>query len=289
MAAEKAPAFQFYPKDFMTDGNVVRMTLQERGAYITLLCLCWTDLSLPADMGSLARSCGVSTTAFTRLWPALAPCFTVTEGRLMQPRIERERQKQETYRALKAEAGRKGGRPKATSKQKKAQVISSLSTIEAKESPPSSSSSSFSDLPSSSSVSDLQFAEEVMTLQPGSTTIPRAHKPALVGDERFRQFWLVYPNKKGKDDALKAWQKRNPSAALTELIVAAVVRQTQWADWTKDGGRFIPHPSTWLNRGSWDDEPTAVALSLVSDIGRQNAANGEMALQIMEERDAVQR
>ena len=23
--------------------------------------------------------------------------------------------------------------------------------------------------------------------------------------------------------------------------------------WTKDGGKYIPHPATWLNRGNWED------------------------------------
>jgi len=23
--------------------------------------------------------------------------------------------------------------------------------------------------------------------------------------------------------------------------------------WTKDGGRYIPHPTTWLNREGWND------------------------------------
>jgi len=117
MAAEKSPAFQFYPKDFMTDSNVVAMTLAERGAYITLLCLCWMDGSVPVDHGALGRLCGVSVAAFGKLWPALAPCFAVVDGRLVQPRIERERQKQVEYRAMKASAGRKGGKASAEGKQ----------------------------------------------------------------------------------------------------------------------------------------------------------------------------
>lgn len=79
--------------------------------------------------------------------------------------------------------------------------------------------------------------------------------PADGGDDWFDRFWAVYPNKKGKDDARKAWRKRRPSEALTEIILAAVKAQRLWPEWLKDGGQFIPHPATWLNRGSWDDEP----------------------------------
>jgi hypothetical protein len=30
------------------------------------------------------------------------------------------------------------------------------------------------------------------------------------------------------------------------------------AEWTKDGGQFIPHPATWLNQKRWEDEPMAI-------------------------------
>ncbi len=170
----KAPAFQFYPKDFLADSHVMAMRLPERGAYITLLCSCWIDGSLPMDLDALARRCQVSPAVFARLWPALEPCFRVSPDaptRLIQPRIERERKKQDTYRTMKAEAGQKGGRAKAENKQNASKRPSKQL---AKASPPSSSSSS-----SSSSVSDLlssDFGQE-------ST---RAHEATDV--ERIRRF-----------------------------------------------------------------------------------------------------
>lgn len=148
----KSPAFQFYPKDFLSDSHVVGMRLPERGAYITLLCFCWLDGSIPSDLDLLARYCQVSTAVFTRLWPALEPCFRASDlpGRLYHPRVERERRKQETYRAYKADAGQKGGRAKADSKQTPGRDLADgkqtpsrdPSRSLAKASPPSSSSSS---------------------------------------------------------------------------------------------------------------------------------------------------
>lgn len=114
MATEKAPAFQFYPKDFLTDGNVTGMSLQERGAYITLICLCWLDGSIAAEPSKLARSCGVPLTAFRRLWPALEPCFRASgsdAARLVHPRLEKERAKQEHFRRRNSDNGKQGGRP----------------------------------------------------------------------------------------------------------------------------------------------------------------------------------
>jgi len=43
----KAPAFQFYPDDFM--GGTADMTQSEVGAYILLLCRQWNSLSIPQD------------------------------------------------------------------------------------------------------------------------------------------------------------------------------------------------------------------------------------------------
>lgn len=108
----KSPAFQFYPKDFLTDENVRMMSLQERGAYITLICQCWTEGTLPADVAWLARLCGTPLTAFRRLWPAIERCFRnhPTEAdRLVHPRLEKELEKQAEYRRRQADKGRASG------------------------------------------------------------------------------------------------------------------------------------------------------------------------------------
>jgi len=110
----KSPAFQFYPNDFLSDANVIVMSLQERGAYITLVCICWQQGGLPAQVERLARLCGTPTATFQRLWPAISPCFrSVADGqRLLHPRLEKERKKQRAYRKAQSDKGKLGGRPK---------------------------------------------------------------------------------------------------------------------------------------------------------------------------------
>ena len=71
---------------------------------------------------------------------------------------------------------------------------------------------------------------------------------------RFEDFWKLYPKKKGKESAKKAWEKLNPSDELVETILSAVQKQASSSDWTKDGGQFIPYPATWLNGHRWEDE-----------------------------------
>lgn len=75
--------------------------------------------------------------------------------------------------------------------------------------------------------------------------------------ERFAAFWKAYPRKVGKEKAWQAWQRVRPDADLLTAMLAALEWQSRSADWMRDGGQFIPHPTTWLNQGRWDDEPCA--------------------------------
>ncbi len=71
---------------------------------------------------------------------------------------------------------------------------------------------------------------------------------------RFEEFWKLYPRKRKRDDALKAWKQINPDKELFERIVKAVEAQKNWVDWKKEGGKYIPYPATWLRGGCWNDE-----------------------------------
>lgn len=71
--------------------------------------------------------------------------------------------------------------------------------------------------------------------------------------EGFAEFWAAYPRKVGKDDARKAFVKRKPDEDLVARMLKAIREQAQSDQWSKDDGKFIPHPSTWLNRGQWGD------------------------------------
>jgi uncharacterized protein YdaU (DUF1376 family) len=104
----RAPAFQFYPGDFLADLNVMCMTLEELGAYWKLVSVCWIEGSLPAEMPRLARILGVAERKMLSLWSAIGPCFDAREdGRLDHPRLERERSKQAASSLARAANARK--------------------------------------------------------------------------------------------------------------------------------------------------------------------------------------
>lgn len=72
---------------------------------------------------------------------------------------------------------------------------------------------------------------------------------------RFERFWASYPRKVGKGAAWRVWVRLAPDEALTSRMIAAVAVQAQTRQWRKDGGQFVPHPSTWLNQERWEDSP----------------------------------
>lgn len=74
------------------------------------------------------------------------------------------------------------------------------------------------------------------------------------GDGRFEDFWSAYPRKVGIDAARRAFEKRSVGSLLLATMLDAIETQKRSADWTRDGGKYIPHPSTWLNQGRWMDE-----------------------------------
>ncbi|MEG1011016.1 MAG: hypothetical protein RSD27_09650 [Ruthenibacterium sp.] len=70
----------------------------------------------------------------------------------------------------------------------------------------------------------------------------------------FDTFWSQYPNKTAKVKAAAAFEKIRPDDALLETILKALAVQKRTEQWTRDGGKYIPHPATWLNGHRWEDE-----------------------------------
>ena len=109
MAAELAPAFQFYPRDFMAASSVQAMDLRVVGGYLKLLCWSWLDDGLdPALLPTYQKALTLSDPEWTDLWGQLEPRFPLAEdGRHRNPRQEEERAKQRQWREKSARGGRK--------------------------------------------------------------------------------------------------------------------------------------------------------------------------------------
>ena len=95
----------------------------------------------------------------------------------------------------------------------------------------------------------------------GTTTRPQTpiNLKTLSATADFDQFYDLYPRKEKKHEALKAFLKISPDEPLFKKMLAALVVARESEQWRKEGGKFIPLPTSWLNGKRWEDEATAIA------------------------------
>lgn len=97
--------------------------------------------------------------------------------------------------------------------------------------------------------------------------------PSQKSTEIFNQFWAAYPKKKSKGTAIKTWNQLKKTKKLPgiKILLNAIAAQKAGHDWQKQGGKFIPYPSTWLNAYGWDDECVETEKQPLSEVGMRTA------------------
>ena len=75
-------------------------------------------------------------------------------------------------------------------------------------------------------------------------------------DDPFAKFWDTYPRKKSKAAGRTAYERaaRKAGPAVIQAALEAQLPSLMAKDPT-----YRPYPATWLNAGSWDDEPDTPA------------------------------
>jgi len=73
----------------------------------------------------------------------------------------------------------------------------------------------------------------------------------------FEVFYVAYPRHEARKDAESAFAKLNPDPELLAKMLAAIAAKRQSHDWTKEGGKFVPLPATWIRAERWNDEAPA--------------------------------
>ena len=131
-----------------------------------------------------------------------------------------------------------------------------------------------------------QVQANVPVIQSESNSISESESNAKdarkAREEAFEKFWSAYPRKEGKQKAKAAFEKVN---VPLDVLLNAIEQQKESAQWNKDNGQFIPHPTTWLNGKRWEDEVTA------SGNGRLGEAEKAAIQRILDEDElmAIQR
>jgi hypothetical protein len=77
-------------------------------------------------------------------------------------------------------------------------------------------------------------------------------------EDKFDDFWILYPRKIGKSDAVKAWNKAIKIKTADELLkLTKAYAESKLPDTT-----YIPYPASWLNKGLYESVEVAEAKPL---------------------------
>lgn len=124
-----SPAFQFYASDWAH--SVSSFTLEERGAYITLMTWSWEHGPVEDDVRRIAIILGVTVAQGRRLWERVSKKWERRQdGTWIQPRLERTRALQADYLAKQRANASRGGRPKTQNKPKGNPSVSEMAESE---------------------------------------------------------------------------------------------------------------------------------------------------------------
>ncbi len=189
--ANKDPAFLFYSADFIV--GVSDLTMEERGQYITLLCLQHQkgrlnkrtiDLSIP----------NVSQYVLDK--------FDKDEnGLYYNKRVEEEIEKRNKYITAQRENGAKGGRPKTRG----------FELAKAKQNP----------------------SENENENKNVNKSINRIININSLNIDLFNSLWSIYPRKEKKQYALECFVRLDPSPDLVQTIRLGIERAKKSKNWTK--------------------------------------------------------
>ena len=104
-----------------------------------------------------------------------------------------------------------------------------------------------------------------LTELPGDSPDKAGHKPPQVKLREvklskdkcsfsFNTFWKEYPKKVSKQQAQKVFWRIDPDDELLDKMLNAIQMFKKTEGWQKEGGKYIPMPSTWLSQERWEDE-----------------------------------
>lgn len=84
--------------------------------------------------------------------------------------------------------------------------------------------------------------------------------------EEFENLWSLYPNKKGKTNALKDYIKARKDGVSFDDVLSGVYRYVEYINLEKTPDRYIKHGSTWFHQHCWEDDYTTKRLLTTKDV-----------------------
>ncbi|OEU70144.1 MAG: hypothetical protein BA863_05120 [Desulfovibrio sp. S3730MH75] len=277
MAKNKAPAFQFYVRDWLSEPEGRRLRLASRGIWIDILSHMWLEEEqgkLAVEGTELGRMCGASEAEINRflqeaqrvdLCDVSLFCPTDVPNcpqnvQLVSRRMHREWKAKHTEKLRKRKQRSRKGVPSGGGEM----------------SHPSSSSASASanntnintnklinNISSENGSEEREFEDSFERSEnpnpngqyssgPKKTDCPSKSNPSRQG---FMACWNVYPVQQGEEDAWQEWCRleRNGTLEASFAIQDKIILMNQEDDRWKEG--FTPKFAKWLKGKGWNDEP----------------------------------
>lgn len=84
----------------------------------------------------------------------------------------------------------------------------------------------------------------------------------------FETLWSMYPNKKGKTNALNDYMKARKGGTTYEEVKAGINAYIQYINLERIQYQYIKHGSTWFHQHCWEDDYTVRRKLTTSDIAQ---------------------
>lgn len=222
----KDPAFLFYSSDFLS--GTMLMTDEEVGQYIKLLCLQHQKGHLKEkDMLNICKT--YNEDIFSKFKKD-------KEENYYNERLEYEANKRKAY----SESRRNNRKKKKTYEEDMKKICNSYEKHMENEN------------------ENVNINENINLIENRDKRVVGEEEKEIevleIWETQFNEFYNNYPKKLKKQDVKKWFKKNKPSNELFSSMMYSLEQFRASKEWQKDGGQYIPHPSTWLNQKRWEDE-----------------------------------
>lgn len=224
----KAPAFQFYPKEYLSDYKVLRMSWEAQGIYWSLLSHIWNDTktqySIKNDPESIRAIFKLSKKKFEKVfkqiqWPGDS-ILKEEHGMLISERLKEEKEKQEKTSRKRQEAankrwGEKESKSNASALQKECSAFASPTPI----------------------ASSLKSKTHIAPLSGGKCE----EYP-----QKFEEIWKAYPRKIEKQNAYSSYRARLKQGIAHKTLFQAVRHYAELCQLAGKEQRHIKQAKTFF-------------------------------------------
>jgi len=196
------------------------LSLLEHGVYRQLLDMYYLENgNIPSETQWDMRRLGARTEQEKSAVESVLNDFFSMGDRLIQKRCDEELIGYQQHAINSVANGKLGGRPKKTQRVSK---------------------------------QNLDEPNNPLTHEPTNPLTQRNTRGSAAPDG-FAEFWAAYPNRTAKPAALRAFKAQRVNGELSNIL-QDIASKSQTDDWTKDGGKYVPNPATYLNQRRWEDE-----------------------------------